>query len=70
MSERKTPPAEKRAASLQYDGKSAPIITSAASGELAEEIIDPRDTRSILCEFANDAVKTLEPGKMGVGFRP
>ena len=39
MSERKNPPIEKKAASLQYDGKNAPVITSAASGELAEEII-------------------------------
>lgn len=41
-----------------------------AEAFLAEEIIDPRQTRSILCEFANDAVKTLEVGPTSAGFRP
>ncbi len=37
---------------------------------LVEEIIDPRDTRSLLCEFANLAAPLLKPGKPNFGTRP
>ena len=37
---------------------------------LIEEIIDPRDTRPLLCEFANLAAPLRETGKPLFGFRP
>ena len=36
----------------------------------AEEIIDPRQTRRLLCEFAGFAEKLREPGRIGRGVRP
>jgi acetyl-CoA carboxylase carboxyltransferase component len=35
-----------------------------------EEIIDPRDTRKILCEFANLAAPLRAPGMRATGYRP
>jgi acetyl-CoA carboxylase carboxyltransferase component len=35
-----------------------------------EEIIDPRDTRSVLCEFANLAAPLRQPGPVAFGYRP
>lgn len=35
-----------------------------------EEIIDPRHTRRLLCEFADYAAKLLEPGMSAHGMRP
>jgi len=35
-----------------------------------EEIIDPRDTRSLLCEFAELAAPLRTPGRPNFGFRP
>ena len=35
-----------------------------------EEIIDPRDTRSLLCEFANLAAPLRTPGPSAFGMRP
>jgi acetyl-CoA carboxylase carboxyltransferase component len=37
---------------------------------LVEEIIDPRDTRPLLCEFANLAAKLREPGPVATPMRP
>jgi acetyl-CoA carboxylase carboxyltransferase component len=37
---------------------------------LVEEIIDPRDTRPLLCEFANMAAKLREPGPVATPMRP
>ena len=37
---------------------------------LVEEIIDPRDTRPLLCEFANLAAKLREPGPVATAMRP
>jgi len=36
----------------------------------AEEIIDPRDTRKLLCEFSRLAEPLLEGGMRGRGLRP
>jgi flagellar biosynthesis protein len=58
MSERKTQQPEKKAASLQYDGKNAPTITSAASGKLAEEIIEIAKQHGIPL-FENEALLKL-----------
>ncbi len=41
-----------------------------AESFLAEEIIDPRDTRRLLCEFANLAAPVRESGKVSFGLRP
>ena len=35
-----------------------------------EEIIDPRNTRSLLCEFVNLAAPLRKPGKYSHGIRP
>jgi acetyl-CoA carboxylase carboxyltransferase component len=41
-----------------------------AEAFLVEEIIDPRDTRPLLCEFANLAAKLREAGPVTVAMRP
>lgn len=41
-----------------------------ADAFLIEEIIDPRDTRTLLCAFANDAQRLLRTGPSLVGMRP
>ena len=35
-----------------------------------EEIVDPRDTRSLLCEFANIAAPLRKAGPSTFGMRP
>jgi acetyl-CoA carboxylase carboxyltransferase component len=37
---------------------------------LVEEIVDPRDTRPLVCEFANLAAKLREPGPVATPLRP
>ncbi|HEY8572270.1 acyl-CoA carboxylase subunit beta [Phenylobacterium sp.] len=37
---------------------------------LIEEMIDPRDTRRLLCEFANLTAKLRRPGPVSFGVRP
>lgn len=37
---------------------------------LIEEMIDPRDTRPMLCEFANAASRLRTPGRVTFGVRP
>jgi acetyl-CoA carboxylase carboxyltransferase component len=41
-----------------------------AESFMVEEIIDPRDTRPLLCEFANLAAPLREPGVRTHGYRP
>src|SRR5438477_562673 len=41
-----------------------------AEAFLVEEIIDPRDTRPLLCEFAELAARVLRPGPTAHGLRP
>tara|TARA_B100000579_G_scaffold157956_1_gene128480 strand:+ start:5243 stop:6790 length:1548 start_codon:yes stop_codon:yes gene_type:complete len=41
-----------------------------AESFLAEEIIDPRDTRKLLCEFANLSAPLRKAGKTSFGLRP
>ena len=41
-----------------------------AESFLAEEIIDPRDTRKLLCDFANLAAPLRTAGKTSFGLRP
>jgi acetyl-CoA carboxylase carboxyltransferase component len=42
----------------------------AAEAFVPEEIIDPRDTRRLLCDFAEIAAPLRRPGYMKQGFRP
>ncbi len=46
----------------------SPFRTAEAFG--VEEIIDPRETRPLLCEFATDAQRLLQAGPSRVHFRP
>jgi len=46
----------------------SPFLT--AESFLIEEIIDPRDTRRLLCEFANLAAPLRTPGTVSTSFRP
>jgi hypothetical protein len=41
-----------------------------ADAFLMEEIIDPRDTRPLLCAFANDAQRLLKTGPSLSRMRP
>jgi acetyl-CoA carboxylase carboxyltransferase component len=41
-----------------------------AEAFLVEEIIDPRETRPLLCEFANLAAPLRQPGLVSAGMRP
>ena len=41
-----------------------------AESFIAEEIIDPRETRRLLCEFANLAAPLRRRGKTSFGLRP
>ncbi len=41
-----------------------------AESFLVEEIIDPRDTRKLLCEFANLSAPIRKSGKVSFGLRP
>ena len=41
-----------------------------AEAFLVEEIIDPRDTRPLLCEFANLSAPLRTPGPAAVAYRP
>ncbi len=41
-----------------------------AEAFLVEEIIDPRETRPLLCEFANLAAPLRQPGIVATSFRP
>jgi acetyl-CoA carboxylase carboxyltransferase component len=46
----------------------SPFLTAEAF--LVEEIIDPRDTRRLMCEFANLAAPLRTPGQVATTFRP
>ena len=41
-----------------------------AEAFLIEEIIDPSDTRKLICEFANITSKLRRKGKSSFGLRP
>ena len=41
-----------------------------AESFLAEEIIDPRDTRKLICEFTNLAAPIRQKGRVNFGLRP
>lgn len=52
----------------RMDAVRSPFRT--ADAFLVEEIIDPRDTRRLLCEFANLAQRLLKPGPSAFPMRP
>lgn len=52
----------------QMDAVRSPFRTAEAFW--VEEIIDPRDTRSMLCEFANLAAPLRQQGPVDWGYRP
>ena len=52
----------------KFEAIRSPVRTAEAF--LAEEIIDPRDTRPLLVDFIHHAWRTLEPGETTFGFRP
>jgi len=67
------PDDEARAALLddiraRMDRVRSPFRTAEAF--LVEELIDPRDTRPLLCEFANLAAPLRTPGRSAWGYRP
>ena len=51
----------------RFNAIRSPFRTAEAFG--VEEIIDPRDTRPLLCEFAADAAPLRTPGRVAWGFR-
>ena len=62
-------PAEARARiEAKLDALKSPIRTAEAFG--VEEMIDPRDTRTHLCRFANLAAPLRQTGVAGFGYRP
>jgi acetyl-CoA carboxylase carboxyltransferase component len=62
-------PAAKRAEIEQRIRKFASPLRGAERYDI-EEIIDPRDTRAILCEFAELAAPLRTPGRSAFGLRP
>lgn len=52
----------------KFEAMRSPFRT--ADAFIAEEIIDPRDTRPLLCEFAHHAYRVLKPGPRSFGMRP
>ena len=62
-------PAAKRAEIEQRIRKFASPMRGAERYDI-EEIIDPRDTRRILCEFAELAAPLRTPGRSSFGVRP
>ena len=62
------PDAYKDALYRKFDAIRSPFRTAEAF--LAEEIIDPRDTRPLLVDFMDHAQRTLKPGRATFGMRP
>lgn len=52
------PPRDKKAVALEYDGKRAPVVSAAASGLLAEQIIELAREHGIPL-FENEALLNL-----------
>jgi acetyl-CoA carboxylase carboxyltransferase component len=62
------PEAELAKIEARLEGLRSPFRTAEAFW--IEEIIDPRDTRKLLCEFANLATPVRTPGKASFWMRP
>lgn len=52
----------------KFEAMRSPFRTAEAF--IAEEIIDPRETRPLLCEFAQHAYRVLKTGPRSFGMRP
>jgi propionyl-CoA carboxylase beta chain len=64
------PEPEKRLAEIRAWAEALRSPFRTAESFFAEEIIDPRDTRPLLCEWANLAQRMLETGPSAFGMRP
>ena len=62
------PAAALQAIKARLEQVRSPMRTAERFG--IEEIIDPRDTRAHLCEFAGLAQRVLRPGPRAFGYRP
>jgi len=62
------PEARRAEIEARLAARQSPFRTAEAF--LVEEIIDPRDTRRLLCEFAELAAPLWEPGDPSRGARP
>ncbi len=68
LAEAADPQAKLAEINARLDGLRSPFRTAEAFG--IEEIIDPRDTRPLLCEFADIAAKLRTAGPARVQYRP
>jgi propionyl-CoA carboxylase beta chain len=62
------PEAELKALYKKFEAMRSPFRTAEAF--IAEEIIDPRDTRPLAVDFVRHAYRVLKPGKRTYGMRP
>ena len=68
LAEAEDPDALKDTLYRKFEAIRSPFRTAEAF--LAEEIIDPRNTRPLLVDFIHHAWRMLEPGTRETGFRP
>ena len=68
ISESEDPEALIAALNAKFKAIASPFRT--AESFYAEEIIDPRDTRPLLCDFVTHAQRTLKAGDTAHGWRP
>jgi propionyl-CoA carboxylase beta chain len=68
LSEAENPEELKAALYKKFEAIRSPFRT--AESFLAEEIIDPRQTRSLLVDFAHHAQRAIEAGERRISFRP
>ena len=62
------PEAKRREIESRLNLSRSPLRT--AEHFMVEEMIDPRDTRPLLCEFVNLTAKLRQPGRSQFGLRP
>lgn len=68
LSEAEDPDALLEQLHKKFDAIRSPFRSAEAF--LAEDIIDPRDTRPLLVDFVHHANRVIETGRKGKGFRP
>ncbi|KJS24169.1 MAG: methylmalonyl-CoA carboxyltransferase [Hyphomonadaceae bacterium BRH_c29] len=68
LAEAEDPEALKEQLYRKFEAIRSPFRT--AESFLAEEIIDPRDTRPLLVDFVQHAWRVLTPGERKIGYRP
>ena len=68
LAEAEDPDALKEQLYRKFDAIRSPFRT--AESFLAEEIIDPRDTRPLLVDFVHHAVRVIDAGEFRHGYRP